>query len=157
MEDTDATFRQAMDYVRRGWSIIPIKGGTKKPALRTWKRYQKNPPTEATVRRWFPKGTTNGIGILCGPASGGLVVRDFDEAGAYDAWATEHPELAATLPTSRTGRGHHVCFRAKVDKIEKYNDGELRGNGYCLAPPSIHPNGSQYRCADSILKSAGIH
>ena len=144
-QDTGTTLHQALDYVRRGWSIIPIESVGKRPVLRTWTRYQEQPPAEVTVRSWFSKEPALNIGILCGVASGGLVVRDFDEVGAYDTWKAEHPELAATLPTVETGRGHHVYFVAQVEKIKHFEDGELRGNGYCLAPPSIHPNGSRYR------------
>jgi Bifunctional DNA primase/polymerase, N-terminal len=143
--DQDGVLLRALGYLRRGWSIIPIKAGDKKPDLRTWKKYQDEPPTEATVRRWFPKGTDRSIGIICGPVSGNLVIRDFDDPDAYKKWKADHPELARTLPTVATGRGYHVYFRADINKIKHCGDGELRGKGYCLAPPSVHPNGKPYR------------
>jgi bifunctional DNA primase/polymerase-like protein len=141
----DGVLFPALGYLQRGWSIIPIKAGEKKPALRTWKKYQDELPTEATVKRWFPKGTDRGIGIICGPVSGNLVIRDFDEPGSYEKWKADYPELSRTLPTVATGRGYHVYFRADIDKIKLQGDGELRGGGYCLAPPSTHPNGKSYR------------
>ncbi len=35
---------RAMEYHRRGWSIIPIKPGTEKPACRSWKPFQDERP-----------------------------------------------------------------------------------------------------------------
>jgi hypothetical protein len=77
--------------------------------------------------------------------SGYLVCRDFDTAEAYLTWASEHRDLAKSLPTVRTGRGYHVYFRSReCTKIKNLGDGELRGNGYCLLPPSRHPSGGTY-------------
>jgi len=132
-------------YHRRGWSIIPIKLGTKKPACYTWKRYQTERPNQAQLRRWFGRKKLYGLAVVCGEASGGLVCRDFDTMEGYPRWAKEHPDLAAILPTVATARGMHVYFVAKVRKIIPLADGELRGAGYCLLPPSRHPGGLVYR------------
>lgn len=134
----------ALEYHRRGWSIIPIKTGTKKPACRSWKRYQSEQPTVATLRRWFASGKDHGLAVILGEVSGSLVCRDFDVMEAYDRWAAEHPDLAETLPTVATARGRHVYFRSDHRGIVKRADGELRGAGYCLLPPSRHPDGPEY-------------
>jgi hypothetical protein len=135
----------ALGYLRRGWSIIPIKVGTKKPACRSWKAYQKKPPDESHIRKWFSPGKDNGLAVICGPVSGGLVCRDYDNMAAYDAWASVHPDLAATLPTVATARGRHVYCRSGHRGIKELEDGELRGGGYCLLPPSRHPAGQVYQ------------
>ncbi len=145
----------ALDYYRRGWSIIPIRAGTKKPACRSWKPYQTERPDEATVRRWFSDGKPKAMAVIMGEVSGGLICRDFDEMAAYERWAAEHPDLAQTLPTVETGRpGRHVYANADIGQIRaaspsggsiiEFDDGELRGGGYCLVPPSKHPNGKTY-------------
>ena len=71
----------ALGYLRRGWSIIPIGPGTKKPpGCIKWKRHQHDPPDEGQVRKWFGAETENGIAVILGEVSGGLVCRDFDAA-----------------------------------------------------------------------------
>ena len=64
---------------------------------------------------------------------------------AYERWAAENPIFARTLPTAATARGRHVYCRSQFGRIEKRDDGELRGAGYCLLPPSTHPDGMLYR------------
>ena len=134
---------RALQYYQRGWSIIPIPQGKKEARIR-WKRYQTQRPDESRLCRWFA-GNNRNIAVVLGGVSGGLACRDFDTEQAYQQWAGEHRDLAAKLPTVKTARGYHVYFLADVDKIQSFNDGELRGNGgYCLLPPSVHPDGVIY-------------
>ena len=139
----------ALQYAERGWSILPI-GPEKKPAVRRWKRYQSQPPSQPTLRCWFKRPNLNGLAVICGPVSGGLVVRDFDDEAAYECWAGEHPELAAKLPTVRTARGQHLFFtvpglhKILTVKVNSITTGELRAAGYVLLPPSKHPVGQIY-------------
>jgi hypothetical protein len=133
----------ALAYSRRGWSVIPI-GRNKKAAVR-WKKYQLEPADEALIRDWYGrKRNLTGVGIIFGDVSGGLLCRDFDTVNAYEAWKTANSDLAAVLPTVRTGRGYHVYCQSNLRRIKKLGDGELKGGGYCVAPPSIHPSGSTY-------------
>jgi len=73
--------------------------------------------------------------------------------GAYDRWVAQQPNLAKRLPTVATPRpGRHVYFRADVNQIRKasksggailtFGDGEMRGGGYCLLPPSQNGAGT---------------
>lgn len=136
----------AIEYAAQGWSIIPIKaGGEKKPAV-AWKEFQAIRPTVGQLREWFSKLDLDGLAVITGDVSGGLCCRDFDKAGAYEAWAAGHPDLASMLPTVKTGRGHHVYFRCAGQKTEAMPDGELRGEKvYTLLPPSRHPTGVRYQ------------
>ncbi|MBN2025121.1 MAG: bifunctional DNA primase/polymerase [Pirellulales bacterium] len=140
----DGLLAVALGYAGRGWSVIPIQPGTKRPACYTWKRWQTDRPDRATLRRWFARGDV-GLAVVLGPVSGGLVARDFDDLDAYRRWAADHADLAATLPTVETARGRHVYFLAGWSRILDLGDGELRGAGYCLLPPSRHPDGPEYR------------
>jgi hypothetical protein len=79
--------------------------------------------------------------VLCGSLDSGLTIRDFDTVESYNRWSAEHQDLARTLPTVRTRRGFHVWFRSNLPKLKKLGDGEYRGNGYTVAPPSIHTAG----------------
>jgi hypothetical protein len=53
----------ALEYDRRGWSIIPIEAGTKKPACRKSKQYQNERPSKATLKRWFNTDKQYGLAL----------------------------------------------------------------------------------------------
>jgi hypothetical protein len=128
----------ALSYAARGWSIIPVAraGKGKQPALRNWRRYRNERAAVEQLTQWCGRDDLAGIAVVCGPISGGVVIRDFDDTAAYKSWADAHPDLAARLPTVKTGRGFHVYFRSGLNRIIKCRDGELRGRGYRSSPNS---------------------
>ena len=165
---TETNLDAALEYRRLGWSIIPMRLAEKKPAVR-WKRYQSASAGESTVRRWFCPGSTHGIAVVFGQASGGLASRDFDSMTAYEDWKTSQPDLAASLPTVETRRGRHVYCRTEPDHVREIRarlgkpdgtgainclDGELRaGVGcYSVVPPSKHPSGAAYRWLNPLVE-----
>jgi hypothetical protein len=119
--------------------------GKKPPSGCTWKRYQREVPSNREVQAMFDEPDLTGLAVIHGRASGGLVVRDFDEADAYHQWAAEFPRLSRRLPTVRTRRGYHVYFLGP-ERYRKLPDGEYRGDvrHYTLVPPSLHPAGGRY-------------
>jgi Bifunctional DNA primase/polymerase, N-terminal len=135
--------RHALDFLKRGWSIIPVRG--KKAAIE-WRQFQERRMSETDLIAGLALGGVTGMAVILGEISGHLYCRDFDVLEAYERWARSHSELSRQLPTVRTWRGMHVYFRDRVGrKPHKYEDGELRGNGcYCVLPPSKHPEGSRY-------------
>ncbi len=138
---------QALAYAARGWSIIPVAG--KKPTgIKGWTHYQTERPSDEDLCQWFWCGRATGLAVICGPVSGGLTCRDFDTETGYQRWAEQYPELAEILPTVKTGRGFHVYFTSDLERIITDDDdsykGELRGSGYVLLPPSVHPSGLTY-------------
>ena len=142
----------ALAYYSRGWSIIPIPIG-KKAARIKWGKYQKSRPDESQLRNWFANGNRN-IAVVLGEVSGGLACRDFDTAEEYEEWVARHPKLSKILPTVRTANGYHVYFKGQVEGIRHVANGELRGSGgYCLLPPSIHPNSQIYQWVNPLLNA----
>lgn len=135
----------AVTYTRRGWSVIPVND-RKRPAIARWKPAQTAAEKPDRVPQLFSRSKRAvGVGIVLGKVSGDLYVRDFDKAGAYEAWAATYPALARTLPTVQTSRGFHVYARWPGGKTRTMSDGELRGDGtYVVAPPSPHPSGCFY-------------
>jgi hypothetical protein len=133
----------ALRYAGRGYSIIAVKG---KIAAGLWKPFQDRPADEPTLRRMFGRKGVTGLAVILGSASGGLACRDFDDARAYQQWATNNAYLATILPTVRTARGYHVYFHGP-DGYRDLGNGEYRADAghYCLLPPSRHPDGALYR------------
>ncbi len=89
-----------------GCTPIPLTHA-KTPRTR-WAHLQTRRPSDTQVEAMFRLNGVGGVGVVTGAASGGLVVRDFDDAAAYEQWSRSHPDLAAIAPTVRTRRGYHV-------------------------------------------------
>ena len=135
----------AVTFAADGWSVIPLRRDSKKPAIPSWKPYQDRIATTDELIDWFI-GAPRNVGILTGPISK-IVVVDIEDAPSL-AWA--HAHLPPTDVRVRTGGGgehwyyqHPGCpVRNKVRiktgdpsvKIDIRADG-----GYVLAPGSVHP------------------
>jgi energy-coupling factor transporter ATP-binding protein EcfA2 len=143
---------RARDYVRRGFSVIPLQVGGKKPLV-AWTDYQTRRPTDDELLDWFAEENTFGlvgspnVGIVTGSISGVDVI-DCDSREAVDL-ATKHG--IGTVPTVKTGRGFHFYF-AHADGVRNFQKRDdlpgidLRADGgYVVAPPSVHESGAVYR------------
>ena len=140
------TLDYALEYLHKGYSVIPITYKGKTP-ISSWQEYQKRHPTTEELYKWFSTGNSN-IAIITGKISN-LVVVDIDDNNAY-RWAQENFDTD-TL-TVKTSRGYHLYYRypqnAQISNTVHFNNYkiDIRGDGgYVVAPPSIHENGSQYR------------
>jgi hypothetical protein len=151
---TTDTLTAALDYAARGWRVIPVLPGTKRPRGQEW---QLRATTDAgTLTSWWGSGE-DGIGIATGPASG-IFVLDVDITGdkAGDETLAELEALYGQLPDTlevRTGSGgRHIYFNwpqghdIRNDASSRLGPGlDIRGDGgQVVAPPTIHPNGTRY-------------
>jgi hypothetical protein len=148
------TLDDVLRYYDHGLSVIPVNHKTKKAACR-WARFQNERPSESQVRQWFGADNRTAIAVIAGDVSGGFVCRDFDGMDVYEQWASTHRALASSLPTVATPRpGRHVLMQADIGQIRGVRgtsiidfgagNGELRGGGYSLLPPSLHPSKQTY-------------
>ena len=64
----------ALDFLSRGWSVIPIRETEKRPAV-AWKAFQRKCASEETVHDWFSRAPNSNVAIVTGALSG-LVVLD---------------------------------------------------------------------------------
>jgi len=110
--------------------------------------------TSSQARALFsqhPRAT--GIGANCGRS--GLLVVDLDGPAGHDTWTrllVKHGivETVESL-TGRTDGGRHLWFRTQDPRsrntAKRLGVGiDTRGgNGYVVAPPSLHPSGTRYR------------
>ena len=141
----------ALSYARLGLAVFPLVEGAKNPA--TAKGFKNASTDEKAIRSWWGKNPNYNIGIACG--NGTLVIDlDVDEAKGEDGTATlrKWEEENGVLPetaTAVTGRGGlHMLYRIDGEVRCSANPKlgvDVRGDGgYIVAPPSIHPNGTQY-------------
>ncbi|NBO92918.1 MAG: hypothetical protein EBV06_11505, partial [Planctomycetia bacterium] len=162
----------AHEFIGASMSVLPIKAdGSKKPSLRSWKKYQNRLATDAEIKAWFGSGEA-GIAVVGGKVSGNLLILDFDKdaevvfAQFRDKVERESPGLIGRLPLVRTpsGGAHLFCRttgncpgNAKLAQRPTNQDSpkqkhdtliETRGNGgYVLtigSPSSCHPSGKKY-------------
>lgn len=143
--------KAAVAYAEMGLAVIPLKPRDKVPWI-------KGGSTKATanveqVRGHWLRHPEHNIGIVCGDVSDGLVAIDIDRKGDVDGWDFVNEfEMESPLPEApmvRTGSGgNHLLMRFPGKVINRQNAElgiDIRGhNGYVVAPPSIHPNGSAY-------------
>lgn len=138
------TLEYARDYIKRGYSVIPLQAKGKRPVAK-WQEFQDRRPTDEEIFDWFGSGSLN-IGIVTGKISG-ITVLDCDSA---EAEALARKMGLPPTPTVKTGRGRHFYFKyAEGSRNFQMRDDlpgiDLRSDGgYVVAPPSIHPNGSIY-------------
>jgi hypothetical protein len=139
------------DYTGRGWSIIPIRRGDKRPLVR-WEEFQHRRPGAAETRDWFRTWPDAGIGIVTGIVSG-LVVFDVDvrHGGdiALEQLEREHGRLPTTVECRTGGGGRHLYFAHPGglvrNKVGLAPGIDIRADGgYVVAPPSLHAGGLRY-------------
>ena len=135
-----AQLHAALEYLKRGFSVLPLIPNDKKPVGR-WRRWQKAPMSPDIAALWWEGALqpTPGIGIITGRASQGLTVLDVEpEHVAY----VKHKVGFPKTPIVHTARGgvHIYCKgdnRCSKLIIGDRRVGDIRGNGgYVVAPPS---------------------
>jgi len=141
----------ALKYLRRGWSVIPIRPHDKRPAIR-WLEYQHRLANKDEIKEWYQRWPDGNVGIVTGVVSG-LVVLDIDPKHDGDSSLAkliqEHGPLPHTIEAITGGGGRHIYFahpggivRNKVGLVPGI---DLRGDGGCVvAPPSVHASGKSY-------------
>jgi hypothetical protein len=141
----------ALEYLARGWSVIPVRLRDKRPTIR-WAEYQHRRPNEEDVRRWFHRREDLNIGIVTGERSG-LVVMDVDPGHGGDDSLERIEALYGRLPSTvqaiTGGGGRHIYFGhpggVVRNKVAILPGVDLRGDGgYVVAPPSLHVSGKRY-------------
>ncbi len=108
----------AFEYLNAGLCVLPARreGEHKCAALRAWKPYQQQLPTEAEVRGWFAN-RHDSLCLVAGAVSGNLEMIDFDAGGeAFEPWCMlvreAAPNLLDRLVIETTpSNGRHVAYR----------------------------------------------
>ena len=147
----------ALDYAAKGWRIVPIRPGEKRPALNGWQNIATSDPE--LITEWFTGPYhDHGIGIATGPETGIFVLDvDITDTKAGDETLADLEEHYGRLPEtlmSITGSGGwHLLFNYPAGQEIRNDAGrrlgpglDIRGiGGQIVAPPTIHPNGNAYQ------------
>jgi len=152
----------ALALVAAGLSVISVRAdGSKAPRFDGWRAFADRRPTPDELRRWFRTPGAAGIGVTGGPASGNLVVLDFEAWSAFVRWAElltecERTHLRRCPVVGTPGGGAHVYARlpepVRGAKYARTADGacliETRGAGHFVvapgSPAACHPTGRVY-------------
>lgn len=104
----------ALEYLDRGWPVIPLRPDTKYPLVK-WLEFQRRLPTEEEVAEWFETWPDADVGIVTGEVSG-VVVVDCDNEEAL-----EHAERCGMRSPVRvrTRAGWHLYFRHPRDGVRR--------------------------------------
>lgn len=142
---------QAIQYVQRGWSVVPIPRGEKHPVGMSWDEFKTRRPTQDEVRAWIAKGgEEQNVGIITGAVSG-LVVVDADGASAIRELAERGINSPLRVATSK---GQHLYFAhpgGTIKNAVRITGSSAEGvdiradGGLVVAPPSIHASGRLYQ------------
>jgi hypothetical protein len=135
--------QEALDYLRRGYSVIPLRPRSKEPLI-LWQEFTKRHATESEISAWFASGENN-LGIVTGSISGFVVVDVDGEEGLVSSRTIGLKSNTVAL----TGKGEQYCFQCPTvplkNAVRILPGIDIRSEGgYICAPPSIHPNGKRY-------------
>ncbi len=143
----DKPQQAAQEFLRSGWTPIPVPYREKGPVLKRWQALRM---TENDVSRYF-NGRPQNVGVLLGDPSGNLIDIDLD---CDEAVRLASRFLPRTLIFGRDSRPRsHWLYQAQSLRTEKFiapaEEGkaaqvlvEIRSNGcQTIFPPSTHPSG----------------
>lgn len=140
----------ATGYAQRGWSVIPLRPRDKRPAVKSWEKWQRERADAEGVARYWRQHPLANIGIVTGAVSG-LVVLDVDGDAGRESLRGRHLPLT---PVVETGRGYHYYFTHPGGEVRTCKPApglDLKAEGgYVVAPPSVHPSGRRYRWAEGL-------
>jgi hypothetical protein len=140
----------ALAYAHLGWSVLPLQTKEKKSRIK-WEKFQKEKATDDQIKRWWKKWPDANIGLATGFVSD-LIVMDVDSLIGRENYTAAFCELHSTI-TQTTGKRGALQLLFKHPRDQKYQnmvglftDVDVRADGgYIVAPPSIHPNGTEYK------------
>jgi hypothetical protein len=156
-DDANCSGFAATKYAARGWRVLPIKPGEKRPPMRGW---QDAATTDTPIIfDWFwDQYPDHGVGVATGKESG-VFVLDVDVSGEKRGDETlheleqRHGPLPVTANVITGTGGSHFYFRWPEGVEVRNNAGTLLGagldirgeGGQVVAPPTLHPCGTRYQ------------
>jgi hypothetical protein len=143
-----STAGAALELAEAGWSVLPCREAGLHPKSPYTKHGFYDASTEPdTIRDWWARWPSALIGAKVPPS---LVALDIDprNGGSYEILVNTLGLLPETLTvwSGRGDGGRHLYFRRPAGRLTSRNlprGVDLKANGYCIMPPSLHPDSSQ--------------
>jgi len=152
--ESNPMLQAALELLVMGFRPIPIAENSKKPLI-SWKEFQKKPPSENQLVRWWRKWPNANLAVLTGTASG---VDAVDLDVGHEPWPPEGYELPKGCVVRTPRGGYHYFYRhtpgvqSSAGRLAKGVD--IRGDGgYVLVVPSV-VNGKGYEIESGSLAEA---
>ena len=145
----NCTHKAALQYIEKGWSVVPIPHGEKGPNLKGWPKLRITAGDAAD--HYF--GTESNVGLLLGEASGGIVCIDLDHDFAVELAERFLPPtglIAGRTQRPGTHRFYIVSGELKSKSHKLPDTGgkttvEILSDGrQVVVGPSVHPSGDVY-------------
>jgi hypothetical protein len=134
----------AIDYTRRGWSVVPIPYQSKNPGFKGWEQVRLR---ESDIPDYF-RGKPRNLGVLLGEPSAWLVDIDLDHPRCVelaDLYLPATPSVFGRPGKPRSHRLYQVTSSVATKKHKSKSSGmlvELRSTGMqTVFPPSRHEGG----------------
>lgn len=138
----------AEEYWRSGFSVVPVKPGSKQPAISRWTGYNNNIPKTSVQHEWLNKYGHCGIGLPVGlevKPGFRIAAIDIDDDG-YVAFVEKVLGLSVSAKKGKKGLTIFVLAESslKSGKFGPKGHGPVVeafvNSGYVVLPPSIHPD-----------------
>jgi hypothetical protein len=151
---------QALEYVRRGWHVLPLWPGSKQPMMLTNGLYDAT-LDEFAVRRWWGDHPEANIAIRTGRISGvlGVCPDSYKPECRWPELEREHGVINTYRDASASG-GQHLLFRmpsrikvkTQSDKSSAISGVDIRSDGsYVIMPNSVFDGGRYRNLCDAPL------
>jgi len=149
----------AIQYTRRGWSVVPIPHGSNSPGYRGWRELRL---AEADLEQHF-NGAPQNIGLLTGEPSGWLIDVRLEHPRAVELASEFLPPTPAVFGRQSKRRSHWL-YRATAPmaakKLQSKSSGvlvEVRSTGsQTLLPPSTHESGEPIEWEDDSAEPTSV-
>jgi hypothetical protein len=132
----------ALDYAAMGWRVFPLAG----KAPRTLHGHLDATGDPEVIRSWWARWPHANIGA---PVPDRLLVLDVDPRNGGDITTLGSLPETLTCWSGRGDGGRHLYFLrppGPMTSTRLPGGIDLKLNGYCVIPPSIHPDtGRPYR------------
>jgi hypothetical protein len=148
--DHRLTFKDvAQEYLDRGYSIIPEKYMKKTPCIKGWTDFAHRQPTQGELGSWKDIYGDQGMSVMTGKISG-IVALDIDET-RQEVLDILMPLLPPSPVVKVGAKGETRFFKFVGESSDILKLGGkvvmeiLSTNKKTTIPPSIHPNGTEYK------------
>lgn len=139
-------------YRKQSINILPVKYGGKESSV-SWMKYKTDKISAEDVKYFFYDKSSN-LGAMTGAVSENLIIIDFDRAELLEKFFTENErKKMVIIQSGRKEIGYHAYFKTVEPLYSTFsfhhpdqpNAITVKGSGYAVAPPSIHPSGNRYK------------